>query len=510
MPKRTCDAPRPITWWQIPLLCTAVAVLAVPLAHAQSDEILAPMGGDGGQPFLARCPQGELLNGMDLWAGADIAAIRPICVPGVAGQFHTYPTVFGSPEKKVLGVPTDFLQQVVCPQESPIVIGMDVLAEGREVITINDIDLYCGKAVAIPQQFTFPLARFSAPHAQKRGIGGTNISQRARQQRCPAGLVGVGLDGRAGLWVDAVGLICGAALPPPPPPPPEDPNAVRPAGRVKLPGSTSATSSVPICESARLARARNNPAAPGLEAQCRAQESLGFDALAARGPEVAAQDPLAAELRNQQPDGPVRRGFDIGMAAAEWQTSQGPGKQRIHDALGPAEQEGFSTAVSFSLARNRQKLVDLSVKGPAITNQDPLAVLLRSQQPDDRARRGFDVGMAAAEGQTAPGPGKQKIHDALPREEQDGFAAAVTFSLDRNSNKAFAAKGAAAAKSNAAVAAARNAAPDAFYRLGFDIATGFFAQQAGGTVAMLKLRDTLGGPTRRGFDAAVELNPGRR
>ena len=45
------------------------------------------------------------------------------------------------------------------------------------------------------------------------------------------------------------------------------------------------------------------------------------DTLAAKGAEIAAQDPISVELRRLQPAGPCRRGFDIGMAAAEGQTA---------------------------------------------------------------------------------------------------------------------------------------------------------------------------------------------
>lgn len=505
MTKRPYDAPRPNPVWRIHLLCIAVSLLAVPLAHAQNEELVEPMGGDGGTPFLARCPQGELLTSMDLWAGADIDAIRPVCVSAVPGQVHPHPTFFGTANKSKLGIPLAVLQRVACPNERPIVIGMDVGSEGQKYLTVNNIHLYCGMAVTTPQRFPFPLAVFDAPRFE-RGVGQTVPMTDEQQQRCPPGLVAVGLVGRAGLYVDAVGLICGAALPPPPP---EDPNAVRPAARVKLPGTSGATS-LSICEAARLARARNSSATAGLEAQCRAQELLGLDAYAARGPAIAERDPLAVELRNLQPEGAGRRGFDIGMAVAEGQTAPGPGKQRIHDALQGAEQAGYDAAVSFSLARNRQRVIDFALKAPAIVIKDPLAVLLRSQQPNDSARRGFDIGMGAAEGQTGPGPGKQRIHDNLPAPEQSGFAAAVDFSLERNRNAALAAKGADLVRSNPRVAAVRNAEANAFYRLGFDIAIGFFSQSANGTGAMLKLRDTLSTAVRGGFDAAVELNTGRK
>src|SRR5439155_67892 len=114
--------------------------------------------------------------------------------------------------------------------------------------------------------------------------------------------------------------------------------AVKAIGGVKVTGTTPRDGTgqpISICEAARLARARNSPAAPGLAAQCRAAGPAGetpafnLNNLAARGETVAGADPLATELRNQQPDDPSRRGFDIGMAAAEGQTLPGPDKQKI-------------------------------------------------------------------------------------------------------------------------------------------------------------------------------------
>lgn len=158
----------------------------------------------------------------------------------------------------------------------------------------------------------------------------------------------------------------------------------------------------------------------------------------------------------------------------------------------------------------------LAEKGAAIANKDPLAVELRNQQPDDQARRGFDIGMAAAEGQTLPGPGKQKIHDSLNAPEQKGFDAAVSFSLERNRNADLATKGAAIAGQDPIVAEARNLETDVFYRLGFDIATGIFGNPAlgarGNTATgpgSLKIRDSLSAAGQRGFNDSVKLHLSR-
>ena len=77
----------------------------------------------------------------------------------------------------------------------------------------------------------------------------------------------------------------------------------RALGRVKLP-PTSPPDTRSICEAARDARARNSPAAPGLEARCRAD-------LAAKGAAIAEQDPMVAEARAAETDALYQHGFDI-------------------------------------------------------------------------------------------------------------------------------------------------------------------------------------------------------
>jgi hypothetical protein len=164
-----------------------------------------------------------------------------------------------------------------------------------------------------------------------------------------------------------------------------------------------------------------------------------------------------------------------------------------------------------------QTMDELAARGAEVANADPLALELRSRAPDDESRRGFDIGMAAAEGNTAPGPGKQRIHDSLPWGEQGGFDAAVSFSLQRNRNAKAAATGAAIAGADPVVAQARTAEPDVFYWLGFDIASGIFgdpALGAAGNTALgpgsLGIRNALNPAAQRGFNASVALHQSRR
>lgn len=288
------------------------------------------------------------------------------------------------------------------------------------------------------------------------------------------------------------------------------------------------------------------------QAQIRSGEAVDFDALAARGSAIAAADPLAMELRSQQANAAAQRGFDIGMAAAEAQTSARPeqtfeyyiaqssklsqgdnrknievmqeqlkslkaGKShligKILDDMDRAEQAGFASAVSFSMARNRMKITDLAPRGAQIASEDPLAMELRNNHPEGAARLGFDIGMAVAEGQTAPGPGKDRIRDSLLDAEKGGFLFAVSYSLDRNRNAERAATGAAIAAADPAVAAARRAQPDVLNKLGFDIATGIFgdpALGAQGNTALgpgsMGIRNALSPSALQGFDDAVAFH----
>lgn len=291
---------------------------------------------------------------------------------------------------------------------------------------------------------------------------------------------------------------------------------VKSGGRV-ISSTGQQPSTLSKCEAAELARARNSAAAPGLTAHCLAI----VNDLAVKGQAIAQRDPTAATLRSRQPDAFAQRGFDIGLAAAGEDIFNGPGKQAILNSLELAEQPGFTAAVSFSLERNRiqqtRSNAALADKGEAIANRDPLTFLLRNLQPKGPTRRGFDIGMAAAERDTEPGAGKQRIHDSLSLAEQQGFTTAVTFSLARNKNAKLAAIGAAIAKSDAGVDRARTADTNPFYQLGFDIASGLFGDPAKGTQGStllgpgsLAIRSSLNTAGQRGFDAAVAFHFSRK
>lgn len=511
--------PRLSTIWAFAALLSLVFA-----APARGDAFITAVGGAAGGHFVARCPVGELLSGVELRVGDDVDAIRPVCVRATGPAETSAPILTTGPE----GLPGwnggsgGGLKSVVCPRSQPIVVGMDIFAEGQDTVVVNTIKLFCGLAVTQQAVAALPAAVFEGELIPSgvRSAFATKLRRFNGSPRCPGGQVSVGIHGRAGIWLDALGLICGE-----PTVTPNAPGSVRPVGRMARTGT--AAPARPICDAARDARARNSPAAPGLEAQCAAQETARtaqeaasaqatLNELAAKGEAIARQDRVAAQIRNLQPDDPSRRGFHIGLAAAEGHTAPGPGKQKIHDQLKPAEQKGFDAAVSFSLTRNRKRIVDLAAKGEEISNEDPLAVELRNQHAEGPARRGFDVGMAAAEGQTSDGPGKQLIRGGLEPAEQAGFQTAVSFSVDRNRNADSAAKGAAIAVADPEVAAARSSETDVLYRLGFDIGSGIFGDPTLGAdgntstgPGSLKIRNELSPSAQRGFDASVAFHLSR-
>jgi hypothetical protein len=157
---------------------------------------------------------------------------------------------------------------------------------------------------------------------------------------------------------------------------------------------------------------------------------------AGKGEAIANADPLVAALRNREPDGPSRRGFDIGMGVCEGHTLWGPGKQKILDSLPPAEQVGFNSAAAFSLQRNNNPV--FATKGAIIVKADPTLAAARAIEPPGLSWLGFDIATGifgdpalGAQGNTQMGPGSEKIRSTLNLDGQRGFNAAVALHLSR-------------------------------------------------------------------------------
>jgi hypothetical protein len=265
-PQMTKNATRRLSSRCLPYVPLAMMLFAL-TAQAQTDTTLPPIGGPGGNRFVARCQQGEMLSGFDLRAGDDVDAIRPICSPTGTGKYDFYPLSFGGNG----GGP----RQLVCPGDVPVVTGMYIGYEGKEIFTVNNIHLFCSDAAATRVPSEQADVSFDGAREETSGVLGAFIQVGEQTQRCPGGLVAVGINGRSGDLLDAVGLICGpspanakANVPGSDKPPPVA------LGRVHSTTPAAPLETVagepPICAQARTARARNSPAAASLESQCRA------------------------------------------------------------------------------------------------------------------------------------------------------------------------------------------------------------------------------------------------
>ena len=272
------------------LICLTGAMVFFDLsAHAQNDVMLPAVGGGGGSRFVARCPEGKLLAGLELNAGDWVASVRPQCVADY-GLYSVslalaYPSTFGGDGGRPVslactnfhngpigGLKNGSRSGITIPF-APIVLGMYVGSEGKRTVTVNRIHLICG--VADPENInsydTEIYEDLVANKASPPRVKYDGVTQRAGpdgEQSCPQGLVAVGIHGSSGVWLDSVGLICGA--PRLTPAPSLFGGGGSPLPPVALGREQGATKGPPmsICARSRDARARNSPAAPALEQQC--------------------------------------------------------------------------------------------------------------------------------------------------------------------------------------------------------------------------------------------------
>lgn len=239
------------------LLVLAGLSLASMSALAAKDYSDTPVfGGSGGGSFLAYCPRGTYLIGVAGRTGAWIDAIQPVCAAWNSSAQAFDPPIYGSAAGGSGGGPATLM----CPA------GMVI--RGWEIARIADGNSRLVRYVRPQCETVSPEQR---PSAQIPGrFGGTVAMDPADRMgyKCPDGQFANGIYGASGAYVDNAGLKCEAqpailGRPVPYPPP------VKSIGRVPVePGPARPARS--ICEAARDARARNSPAAPNLEAQCRA------------------------------------------------------------------------------------------------------------------------------------------------------------------------------------------------------------------------------------------------
>lgn len=295
-------------------------LLAIAFAgNASADAYLGAIGGDGGGQFQARCAGSELLVGFALRTGDDVDAIRPLCVTAYGPrQIGAIPYTVGDGRiekyrdatREVYGnhqpIAGDWwelesgwnggvgggIHHIVCPTDQPIVTGMFVGAEGVDTVIVNNIHLFCGVAADTQVASDHPAAIFDAPayKASKAmfgiGSGGSQPYRDGNTQHCPAGQVAIGVHGRSGVWLDAIGLICGRPT-----------TTVRSIGRVsprkiKIKTSTGQLSTTTITRSSETAALASRSTSA-----TQVDRSAGYSVISARqaGNPVPPPPPIVVE-----------------------------------------------------------------------------------------------------------------------------------------------------------------------------------------------------------------------
>ena len=189
-------------------LLAAVTLLAAP-SYALPDVPLLPIGGSGGGPFTERCASGRILHGIELTVGDTVDSARPICAATLPSGQATNDAAQGA----VHGGANRLLQ-IACPIALPAILAMQVRygGAGDHPSTVYSITLLCGHANNGPQTpARVPSAEFNgrAPTGSDRLFHAVFATLSAQGQYCPKKQIAVGLNGRSGALLDAIGLICG-------------------------------------------------------------------------------------------------------------------------------------------------------------------------------------------------------------------------------------------------------------------------------------------------------------
>ena len=253
-------------------------------------------------------------------------------------------------------------------------------------MVVNEIRLFCGTAWSELFQLGDPAAVFKGPDWKSaHNFGGAFAGEDDQTQRCPDGEVAVGIHGRTGVWVDAIGLICDSLgrgrgfaevkrRPPPVPlgriQPVAAPLSPVPLGR-KQPTAPQGPSPFernnvplsvilappPICQSAESARSRNSPAAIGLERQCQvAMEQAVAAARRTPPPPVSTSGPASTPLNNPPiPSGPRQPSLAC-EAAREARYHNSPNASVLEDQC-RAQSGPYAGPTSYPPASSQQSLI---------------------------------------------------------------------------------------------------------------------------------------------------------
>jgi hypothetical protein len=167
------------------LLCF---IATIPYAFAGKE--FPPEGTNSGAPFREVCPPGQYMIGAHYRSGNWMDQISITCAP-VDATGMTGPQWLGPPIGGNGGSPNS----QSCPPDFIITGGGILRNSGNHYVQM--MDLACESTIT---KSTYPLSNVGTPSTVFPEV----------YQNCPPGEAVIGIHGRAGLYVDAIGLICGA------------------------------------------------------------------------------------------------------------------------------------------------------------------------------------------------------------------------------------------------------------------------------------------------------------
>ena len=176
---------------QIQILMIAACSLGFSTLAAESEPVdLGPHGGPGGGEFRTACNAGDAVVGFDVEATHVITRIAPVCGDRMNGG--TYGTAWVGSE--VAGAT---LYKPRCKPGSILTI-MHVFWDNTPLV--SKLGFTCFNRANGQSNDSLP------------NFGGTSVAN--RRMACTNGPVGVGIFGRAGTAIDALGLTCDNVEPP--------------------------------------------------------------------------------------------------------------------------------------------------------------------------------------------------------------------------------------------------------------------------------------------------------
>jgi hypothetical protein len=140
----------------------------------------------------------------------------------------------------------------------------------------------------------------------------------------------------------------------------------------------------------------------------------------ARGASIAAAEEIAGAMREAEPAGMARRGFDYGLGWSELSTSWGPGARKVEQELEPEARASFHRATEYSIVRNANAAA--LERGSGVIKADPAVAAARAaHQPAGLHWLGFTIATGlygdkalGADGSNPPrGPGGERIRDTF-------------------------------------------------------------------------------------------------